>query len=78
MGYLGEQLGGVEDGFGGDASAVEARAPNVVAFDQHRVDAELGGSDCGDVAAGAGSDDCEFEVFHAIASFRSCCVLHRC
>jgi hypothetical protein len=47
---------------GRNAAPVETDAAQVVALDDRRLEAELGGADGGDVAAGAGADDDHIEA----------------
>ena len=54
---LAEHIGRVEQRLGWDAAPVQTDAAKVLALDHCRVEAELGGSDCRDVAAGAAADD---------------------
>ena len=54
-----DDLGVAEDGLGGDAAPVEADAAEGVALDDDGCEAELGGADGGDVAAGPRADDGE-------------------
>jgi hypothetical protein len=60
-----ELLGGVEQGLAGNAADVEAGAAEGGAFlDEGDLEAELGGAEGADVAAGAGADDDEVEGIH--------------
>ena len=52
-----------EQGLGRDASPVEAHATGPVLLDDRHPQAELGGADGRDVAAGAGAHDREIEAF---------------
>lgn len=57
-----ELLGGMKQGFTRDAADVEASAAEGGAFlDQRDLEAELGGAEGADVAAGAGADDDQIE-----------------
>src|SRR3990172_6030132 len=60
----GQQLGGVEQGLAGDAAPLQAEAAHLVTLDERRAQAELGGANGGDVAAGPGADDCYVVVRH--------------
>ena len=61
------QLGGVEDGLGGDAAAQRAGAaqPRVL-LDAHRLEAQLPGADGGDIAARSCSDDRHVVLGHQV------------
>ena len=52
-------LGGMDEGFGGDAPPVEAGAAHGVPLHQGGAQPQLGGPDGGGVAAGAAPDDDE-------------------
>ena len=52
-----DHLGAVEQGLAGDAAPVQAEAADVVLLDDGGAQAELGGADRRDVAAGSGADD---------------------
>ena len=52
-----ELAGGVDQRLGRDAAADQAGAAEPVAFDQHRVEAELPAADRGDIAARAAAED---------------------
>ena len=57
-----EDLGRAQQRLGGDAAPVEADAAQIVALDDGRLEAELGGADGRDVAAGARADDDDVEA----------------
>jgi hypothetical protein len=57
MGDVVEDLGGAQQRLGGDAAPVEADAAEMLALDDGGLEAELGGPDGGDIAAGPGTDD---------------------
>ena len=60
-----EDFGGVEQGLGGDAADVEARAAEgVILLHEGNLEAELAGFDGGDIATGAGADYDEIELRH--------------
>lgn len=62
MASEGDVLGGVEEGLARDAADVEAGAAEGGSFvDEGDLEAELGGAESADVAAGAGADDNEIE-----------------
>ncbi len=50
---LGEQVGGAQDGLGGDARIVQTAAADLVALDDGGAFPELGRADRGDVATGS-------------------------
>src|SRR5690606_18494802 len=50
-------LRGVNDRLGWNAANVEAGAARLASLDDDRVDAQLSGTDCADIAARAGADD---------------------
>ncbi len=69
MSRLLEHLGGVKQRLRGDAADVEAGAPERLALLDHGdLQAELGGADRADVAAGAGADDDKI-ITHGILTF---------
>ena len=51
------RAGRVDQRLRGNAADVEACSAEPVGFDENRVEAELSGADCGDIAAGAAADD---------------------
>src|SRR5271156_2239313 len=66
--------GGVDQRLRGDAADVEARSAEPVGFDENRVEAELSGADCGDVAAGAAADDENLaaKLVHVVSAALQC------
>ena len=50
-------------GFGGDAAGVEADAARLVFLDECHAEPVMGGAQSGDIAAGAGADDCQVVGF---------------
>ena len=62
MGEVVEAVGGIEEGFGGDAADVETGSAEEFSFDAGDFQAELRGADGGGVSAGSGSDDDEVEI----------------
>jgi hypothetical protein len=60
------QLRGFEQGFGGDAADVQARAAELVRFDQSDLQSELGGADRGGVTAHSSTENgnVEIEAWH--------------
>src|SRR4029077_12895589 len=66
-----ENLGRAQQRLGWNAAPVEADAAQIIALDNRGLEAELGGTDRGDIAAGAGADDynVEIRVSHAPFTF---------
>ena len=65
---FGNNLRGVQQGFGWNAADIEANTADVVvAFNQYHLLAEIGGAESGGVAAGAGAEHHYFGVFVAFA-----------
>jgi hypothetical protein len=54
-------LGGAQQGLGRDAAPIEADAAEMLALHHGRLQAELGGADGRDIAAGAAADDDQIE-----------------
>ena len=71
---LGKQLGGVEQGLGGNAADIEAGAAMGGALLDHcHLHAELGGADGADIAAGSGADHREVEhLGHGVRDPAAC------
>ena len=69
---LAQHVGHAQDGLGGDAGVVQAAAADRVLLDHGRLHPELGGTDGGHVAAGAGADhDAVVRGFwHAAGDYR--------
>ena len=67
-----ESVGRVNHGLGGDAAHVEARAPELLAFNQRGGNAQLRGAYSRDVAARAAADDQESCVLYVHV-----CLLHK-
>ena len=67
-------FGRAQQRLGRDAAPVQADAAEIGFFDDRGLEAELGGADRGDVAAGAGADDDDVEgcVGHVMHSLPSC------
>ena len=64
---LGDHPSGVQQRLGGDAADVEAHAAEpVIALDEHRLEAEVGGAERCRVAAGARADDDHVGVVVAV------------
>ena len=66
-----EDLGRAQQRLGRDAAPVEADAAQVVALHDRRLEAELGGADGRDVAAGPGADDDDVEALVGHVRMRS-------
>ncbi|MGY3082320.1 hypothetical protein ACVWZZ_008728 [Bradyrhizobium sp. LM6.10] len=64
-------LGRAQQRLGRDATPVQADAAEIGFFDDRDLEAELGGADRGDIAAGTGADDDDVEgcIGHALRSF---------
>ncbi len=62
MGEIVKAIGCIEQGLGGDAADVEARAAKEFALDAGDFQAELGGANGGGVSARSGADDYKIEI----------------